>query len=56
MAGKLAPELRRKSRIDAVVEAPAQFDPGAAGEYRSAAAAIKARNPRLGRKRAARYS
>jgi len=38
------PELRLRSRIDAVIDALAQFDPKAAGEYRAAVASI--RNPR----------
>jgi len=40
---RVMPELRIRSRIDAVVEALSQFDASAADEYRSAAAAIRAR-------------
>jgi hypothetical protein len=46
VANKAAPELRPRSRIDAVIEALAQFDPSAAGEYRSAAASIRAPHQR----------
>ena len=41
VASKTLPELRPRSRIDAVIKALAQFDPQAAGEYRSAAASIR---------------
>jgi F0F1-type ATP synthase delta subunit len=41
VASKTLPELRSRSRIDAVIKALAQFDPQAAGEYRSAAASIR---------------
>ena len=41
LASKALPELRPRSRIDAVIKALAQFDPQAAGEYRSAAASIR---------------
>ena len=42
VARQALPELRPESRIDAVIQALAQFDPRAAGEYRSAAASIRA--------------
>ena len=42
LASKALPELRPKSRIDAVIKALAQFDSRAAGEYCSAAASIRA--------------
>ena len=41
VASKALPELRPRSRIDAVIKALAQFDPRAAGEYRSATASIR---------------
>ena len=45
LASKALPELRPRSRIDAVIKALAQFDPRAAGEYRSAPASIRAHHP-----------
>ena len=51
VASKLTPELQPKSRIDAVVEALAQFDAPAAGEYLSAVAAIRARHLRGSRRK-----
>jgi len=45
LASQALPELRPKSRIDAVIAALAQFDPRAAGEYCSAAASIRAHHP-----------
>jgi hypothetical protein len=42
VSSRLAPELRIRSRIDAVVEALSQFDAPAAGEYLSASSAIRA--------------
>jgi len=51
VARKLTPELQPKSRIDAVVEALAQFDAPAAGEYLSAVAAIRARHLRGSRRK-----
>jgi len=47
VASQALPELRPKSRIDAVITALAQFDPRAADEYCSAAASIRARSPGL---------
>lgn len=54
VACRVMPELKPQSRIDAVLEALARFDPLAAGEYLSAVAAVrdvKRRRPfeRLGR-------
>ena len=43
VTSRLTPELRVRSRIDAVIEALSRFDAGAATEYRSAAAAIRNR-------------
>jgi hypothetical protein len=52
VSSRLAPELRIRSRIDAVVEALSQFDEAAADEYQSACSAIRARRPkRLPRRR-----
>jgi hypothetical protein len=48
----LAPELRIRSRIDAVVEALATFDHAAAVEYTSATAMIRGRH---GKRRLARH-
>jgi len=42
VASRLAPELRTGSRIDAVLDALAAFDQGAAAEYISAIASIRA--------------
>ena len=42
VARELMPDLRPRSRIDAVIEALARFDPAAAGEYRGAVASIRA--------------
>src|ERR687894_2121398 len=42
VANKTLPELKPRSRIDAVIEALARFDAPAAGEYLSAVAAIRA--------------
>ena len=42
LAGKALPELRPKSRIDALIEALSRFDSSAAAEYLSAVAAIRA--------------
>jgi hypothetical protein len=44
VASKALPELKPRSCIDAVIKALAQFDPRAAGEYRSAAASIRGRH------------
>ncbi len=41
VAGKVMPDLQVKSRIDAVIEALALFDPTAAGEYLSAVQTIR---------------
>ncbi len=41
VAARVAPELRVRSRIDAVVEALSHFDALAAGEYLSATAAMR---------------
>jgi hypothetical protein len=54
VAGRAVPELKPQSRVDAVLEALARFDPLAAGEYLSAVAAVrdvKRRRPfgRIGR-------
>jgi len=46
VARRAAPELAPQSRIDAVIEGLSQFDAPAAGEYLSAAAAIRARHQR----------
>jgi hypothetical protein len=46
VAKRVAPELQPQSRIDAVNEALSLFDAPAAGEYLSAAAAIRARHLR----------
>jgi len=46
LAARLAPELRIKSRIDAVLDALAVFDEGAAAEYSSAVASIHAKRVR----------
>jgi len=43
---RIASDLRPHSRIDAVIEALAEFDAPAAGEYLSAVAAIRARHLR----------
>lgn len=45
VASRTLPELRPKSRIDAVIEALSQCDPMAAAEYRRAAASIRAPQP-----------
>ena len=42
VASKVMPDLKLKSRIDAVIEALAVFDPPAAGEYLSAVATMHA--------------
>ena len=42
VASRALPELRPRSRVDAVIEALGRFDPRAAGEYRSAVARIRA--------------
>ena len=52
VACRTMPDLQVKSRIDAVIDALANFDPAAAGEYLSAAQAIrsdKSRKPVRGR-------
>jgi len=41
LACKVAPELELMARTDAVIEALAHYDPGAADEYRSAAATLR---------------
>ena len=41
VANRSLPELKPRSRINAVIEALAQFDPHAAAEYRVAVAAIR---------------
>jgi len=46
VAHNTLPELRARSRIDAVIEALSQFDPLAAAEYRRAVASIRASHPR----------
>src|SRR3954453_13495747 len=46
MVQKAAPELELASRVDAVVEVLAHYDPLAASEYRSALAAIRRRPKR----------
>jgi len=45
VASRTLPELRPRSRIDAVIEALAWCDPMAAAEYRRAAASIRAPQP-----------
>jgi hypothetical protein len=52
VANKTLPELKPRSRIDAVIEALARFDAPAAGEYLSAVAAIRASHLRRPFKRA----
>src|SRR5215207_7522371 len=48
LACKAAPELELIARTDAVIEALAHYDPRAADEYRSAAAALRRQlKPRL---------
>jgi len=42
VASRVMPDLKLKSRIDAVIEALAAFDPPAAGEYLSAVATLRA--------------
>jgi hypothetical protein len=49
VAGKVMPDLQVKSRIDAVIEALALFDPSAAGEYLSAVQAIRGNRKRARR-------
>jgi len=49
VAGRVMPELQVKSRIDAVIEALALFDPPAAGEYLSAVQAIRGNRKRARR-------
>ena len=51
VTSRLAPELRVRSRIDAVVEALATFDDAAAVEYTSAVAVIRSAAGRPGRVR-----
>jgi len=51
VTSRLAPELRVRSRIDAVVEALATFDDAAAVEYTSAVAVIRSAAGRPGRAR-----
>jgi len=46
VANRTLPELKPRSRIDAVIEALAQFDPHAAGEYRGAVRSIRAQGLR----------
>lgn len=46
MAKRSLPELKPRSRIDAVIEALSQFDLNAAAEYRAAVGAIRARDLR----------
>ena len=41
VASRIMPDLQVKSRIDAVIEALANFDPSAAGEYLSAVQGIR---------------
>jgi len=41
VAGRVMPDLQVKSRIDAVIEALALFDPSAAGEYLSAIQTVR---------------
>ncbi len=41
VANRSLPELKPKSRIDAVIEALSQFDPPAASEYRAALDAVR---------------
>jgi hypothetical protein len=41
VACRAVPELKPQSRVDAVIEALARFDPLAAGEYLSAIAAVR---------------
>jgi hypothetical protein len=44
VANRSLPELKPKSRLDAVIEALSRFDASAASEYRAAADAIRARH------------
>ncbi|NBJ13671.1 hypothetical protein [Microvirga arsenatis] len=46
VAGRVMPDLQVKSRINAVIEALALFDPSAAGEYLSAVQAIRGNRKR----------
>lgn len=46
VAGKAAPDLGARSRIDTVIEALSHFDPCAAGEYLSALASLRKGRPR----------
>ncbi|MEE1612982.1 hypothetical protein [Microvirga sp. CF3016] len=52
MANRSLPELKPRSRIDAVIEALAQFDLNAAAEYRAAVSAIGAHELRPKARRA----
>lgn len=52
MANRSLPELKPRSRIDAVIEALAQFDLNAAAEYRAAVSTIRARGLRPKARRA----
>jgi hypothetical protein len=54
VANGILPELKPRSRIDAVVEALSRFDPRAAAEYGAAADAIRARKLRRAGSRLAR--
>ncbi len=45
VASRALPELKPRSRIDAVIDALAQFDPHAAAEYRAAVRSIRAQTP-----------
>ncbi len=42
VANRTLPELKPRSRIDAVIDALAQFDPHAAAEYRAAVRSVRA--------------
>ena len=55
VAGKVMPDLGVKSRIDAVIEALALFDPTAAGEYLSAAQSIRGNKNRKRVRRTLRH-
>jgi len=46
VANRSLPELKPRSRIDAVIAALSRFDRGAAAEYRAAVRSIRAQHPR----------
>ncbi len=50
VTSRLSPELQIRSRIEAVVDALASFDRGAAAEYCAAASSIRAQRVKCGRR------